>query len=83
MVWCVHDLVSQREELPCGQHLGEEISVVLVSANKGDTNEMILDTLAHEEVSARDMLDLLMMLRVVCDVAGGRTCGVSMSASAH
>ena len=61
----IHDLIAQREELPSQRNLGEEIGIVRVSADKGDTNEVILDAFAYEEVAASNVLHAAEVLRVV------------------
>ena len=50
----IHDLVAQRKELACRQHLREEIGIVRVCTDKGNTNEVILNAFAHKEVASLD-----------------------------
>ena len=67
----VHDDVAQSEEGLGVERLREEVGQVVVRGDEGHTQLVLLDALAHVEVSTSDVLRLRMVLRVVREVARG------------
>jgi hypothetical protein len=70
----VHNLVAQPEEVLARERLREEVGQVGVSAYERHDDALILNQLADEEVAPFDVLDPVMVLRVVREVA--RACVV-------
>ena len=63
----IHDLRAHiEEELPL-KRLGKEISEIVARPHERDPNAVILDELAHEEMTTHDMLHGRVTLRVVSD----------------
>ena len=67
----IHNAISQVEELLALKGLSEEVGQVVRCVHIWHHNLIVLNTLAHEKMPARDMLDFLMVLRVISDVTGG------------
>ena len=61
----IHDSVAKPKEDLGGQRLREEISHVMLRANKRHANLVRLHLLTHEKVSSLDMLNARMVLRVI------------------
>ena len=61
----VHNLVAQPEEVLARERLREEVGQVGVSAYERHDDALILNQLADEEVAPFDVLDPVMVLRVV------------------
>jgi hypothetical protein len=67
----VHDLIPEVEESGGLKHFSEEVGLILMSANEGHTDHVILHEFTDEEVTAFDMFHACMMFRVVSDVDCG------------
>ena len=65
----VHDYVAEAEERLGVERLREEVGDVVRGADEGHLELEGLDHVAHEEVAARDVLGLVVVLRVVREVA--------------
>ena len=63
----IHDLTPQLEELITLQWLGEEVSEVVSRLHERHTDFLVLDRLAHEEVTTLNVFGALMHFRVVGD----------------
>ena len=61
----VHDLVAQPEEVLARERLREEVGQVGVSAHERYDDALLFNQLADEEVAPFDVLDPVMVLRVV------------------
>eukprot|EP00965_Chrysotila_dentata_P248449 6208331-Pleurochrysis_carterae.AAC.1 len=67
----IHDEIAQRKELPWWQRLGEEVRHVFRALHERDRYFESLHTLAHEKMSAIDVLGASVVFRVVGKVNGG------------
>ena len=64
----VHDLITHSSERLHGQGRSEEVSKVLCCLNVGNLELPAFHELAYIEVSAVDVLRLLMMFRIISQV---------------
>ena len=65
----VHDDVAKLHEGGDFECLGEEVGVVVFGIDEGYCYPVRLDELSNSEVVARDVFRLVVVLRVVCEVA--------------
>ena len=66
----IHDLVPHREEGFLGERLGKEVSYVIHCTNVRNTEQTFLHLLSNKEMTALDMLDLIVVFRVVRESNG-------------
>ena len=71
----VHDGVSQPEEVLSRERLGEEVRHVRVRADEGHHDALLLHQLADEEVAALHVLDSIVVLGIVGQVASAGVVG--------
>ena len=66
----IHDSVAHTEELLGLKRFGEEICEIVHGVHIRDGYGMIFDAFPNVEMASLDMLDFLMVFRVVGDVTG-------------
>eukprot|EP00966_Prymnesium_polylepis_P111458 2578081-Prymnesium_polylepis.2 len=71
----IHDSVAQRVEVFGVQWFREEVGDVLSGGHVRDDDELLLNELANVKVAALDVLNPLMMLGVIGQVARARVVG--------
>ena len=79
----VHNDLAEELELLGLERFGEEVSRVVGRAHKGHVDLELLHHVAHEEMATLDVLGLVVMLRVVGEVAGAHIVGAQVRRAGH